>query len=132
MKNYFLLVLVILLQACAPEANHSNKAAKMLSDQVIAAWEGEIPCADCPGILYSLDLKKDKNYSEKLVYLEKSVEPFVNSGTWSIGADSVITLTPATNEGSTQFLLYNGEQVQMLDGDGKKIETQLNYKLHKK
>lgn len=132
MKDYFPLVLIILLTACAPKENNSNKAANTLSDQVISAWEGEIPCADCPGIVYSLNLKKDNSYSEKLVYLEKSVEPFVNNGTWSMSADSIIILTPSAKGSSRQYLLYNGEYVEMLDGDGKKIEAKLNYKLHKK
>lgn len=131
MKNYFLFFLAIFLVACTSKKQNSVSTTRSLEEQVISTWEGEIPCADCPGILYTLDLKNDNLYSGKLVYLEKSVDPFASNGTWSIDAEGKIVLTPSTKGSSSQFLLYNGEYVEMLDADGKKIETKLNYKLYK-
>ena len=132
MKNNFLLLLVIFFTACGTKDQTSTATNTPLNNQVFATWEGEIPCADCPGISYTLDLKNDSTFSEKMVYEGKSVDPFINNGIWIINKDGKIVLTSSTKGSSPQYLLYDGEFVEMLDGDGNKIESNLNHTLHKK
>lgn len=132
MKNNFIFFLLVLLSACASKNQKEISVANPLKEKAISTWEGVIPCADCPGIVYTLTLKKDSNYIGKMVYEEKSVEPIIDSGNWIINDTGKIILSSAEKGSSPQYLLFKEKFVEMLDGDGNKIETNLNYRLHRK
>lgn len=46
-------------------------------------YQGTLPCADCPGIRYTITLNDDGTYLLKTHYLEKSDSDFTESGTFS-------------------------------------------------
>lgn len=96
-------------------------AATALKQQVISTWNGEIPCADCPGIAYQLRLNQNDSFEERLIYLDRDVNAFNRKGTWEMGSDSIITLK---DEERSQYLLFKGSYLEMLDGEGKQIQTQ--------
>ena len=103
MRTPIFLVLLILLSACGSKNQTETTPANSLQDKVISTWEGLIPCADCPGILYNLELKNDSSYNSQMVYQEKPVDPVINSGRWSIDADGKIKLISSGKD--TAFLL---------------------------
>jgi heat shock protein HslJ/uncharacterized membrane protein len=53
-------------------------------------YGGYLPCADCPGIEYTLALYRNGNYSESLFYTDRSVQAFVRSGAFTIDGEVVI------------------------------------------
>lgn len=46
-------------------------------------YQGTLPCADCPGIRYTITLNNDDSYLLKTHYLEKGDSVFTESGTFS-------------------------------------------------
>lgn len=97
----------------------------------VGSWVGTIPCADCPGIAYTLDLNPDSTYRERMVYQGRSATPFVQSGTWGVGNGRV--QLKKQGPGNNQFAL-DGDALVMLDGDGNRIESALAdaYRLRRK
>ncbi|WP_191907044.1 META domain-containing protein [Adhaeribacter soli] len=83
-------------------------------------WQGQLPCADCPGINYRLSLQKDGTYEERSEYQGKTAAPFVAKGNWQIGPDSVVQLTKTS--GHTQFKIA-GNTLVMLDQKGQQISS---------
>ncbi|MBC5775034.1 copper resistance protein NlpE N-terminal domain-containing protein [Pontibacter sp. KCTC 32443] len=98
---------------------------------VIGVWGGVIPCADCPGINYTLSLNEDNTFEETMVYQERDVEPYTRTGTWQI-ANGILQLH-GNDSTSTQFDMSIGGELHMLDKQGKRINTNLTdkYKLRK-
>ena len=53
-------------------------------------YGGYLPCADCPGIEYTLTFYRDGTYSESLFYTDRSAQAIVRSGTFAIEGELVI------------------------------------------
>ncbi len=84
-------------------------------------YQGTLPCADCPGIRYTLTLTDDNAYRLKTQYLEKGDSVFTDSGTFSWD-----------ESGSRIALSDRGEQFQVgedrlfhLDMEGNRITGNL-------
>ncbi|MCP2044612.1 META domain-containing protein [Pontibacter sp. HSC-36F09] len=128
--NRLLLVGILLLciaTACSTAPTSVSQSDAPLSNAEVAraavgTWIGTIPCADCPGIRYTLDINPDSSYRERMVYQGRSATPFVQSGTWGVGNGRVQLNKQGT--GNNQFAL-DGEALVMLDGDGNQIESPL-------
>ncbi|WP_430972811.1 copper resistance protein NlpE N-terminal domain-containing protein [Sunxiuqinia rutila] len=114
MKKLSWLILVFaLMQSCA-----SKKLVVPVGN-----YTGELPCADCPGIMYSLSLNKDRTYSESSTYLDREDGTFRNSGTFEIVNDTIVHLKDKDqHEGLKQFVIKNNQLV-ILDIYGNPIES---------
>lgn len=84
------------------------------------AYEGTLPCADCPGIRTTLELRPDQTYRLTLRYLERSVAPLVEQGRfrWD-AAGGTIELQDRKN-GPMRYRVGENQLVQ-LDRDGQPI-----------
>lgn len=135
------LALSMMLAACEqkPEASAQPPApaastpppaaAHSPSQQLPALYSGVIPCADCPGIRYELDLRADNVFFERSTYLGREPDNvFDGVGHWSMGDDKVLGLFG----GGSAPQLWSMDDVnslRKLDVHGKPIESQLNYTL---
>lgn len=100
-------------------------------------FKGVLPCADCPGIKYELELWNDTyddrgTYKLEMEYEDRNVET-EQKGVWetvkSDLEDPVYVLTPdSAKEGKTYFL-YKTDSLIMLDSQMKRIDSKLNYTL---
>ena len=84
---------------------------------------GTLPCADCPGIRYELTLNDDGTYVESTEYLEKSVAPQVDSGTYEVQQDTVVRLLKPSGEGMNRWAVADGK-LRMLDQAGAPVESE--------
>ncbi len=94
-------------------------------------YSGVIPCADCPGIRETVTLRADGRFEQTLVYLERSVAPVTDTGSFSWNAaGSAVTLQ---NPGGGQQLKVGENTLIHLDRDGNPIGGPLSgrYVLHK-
>jgi copper homeostasis protein (lipoprotein) len=105
----------------------SHDAAATLGN-LPATFTGNLPCADCPGIEYHLDLFPAGFYFMRMTYLERKTH-FDEIGRWSLapGARKLILRGGATRK--TQLAIHGEDVLRMLDGDGNEIPTGLNYDL---
>jgi copper homeostasis protein (lipoprotein) len=95
-----------------------------------ATFLGNLPCADCPGIRYQVDLFPDHMFFSRMIYEQRSTS-FDELGKWEISKDGK-TLTLLSSEGSReQWAIHQANTLRKLDGEGREIEFKLNYDLHR-
>ena len=86
----------------------------------VGRFEGTLPCADCPGIDSSLELRADGTYSQHDRYRERDAA-FDASGTWTVEAGATrLRLDPDDKDGVDRLYgIVGTDELQMLDGDGR-------------
>ncbi|AFJ48232.1 copper homeostasis protein CutF precursor [Shimwellia blattae DSM 4481 = NBRC 105725] len=92
------------------------------------SWRGIIPCADCAGIETSLFLAKDGTWVMNEYYqgARGKTSAFASYGRWARTADR---LTLTDTRGKKSYFRVTGEQLEMLDSTGNRIDSALNYTL---
>ncbi len=101
-----------------------------LSTQLIGHYSGNLPCADCPGIIMNLDLKEKSQYNSEMIYIERNVT-VTESGIWKISKEkdshgierSIIELTSENSKAKTYFNLKNNTTLQLLDSENKPVPS---------
>lgn len=96
------------------------------------AYQGVLPCADCPGIKTVLILNLDKTYSLEETYLERQVKPFVAKGTFQFDKtnSSLIVLDGAAD--NRIFFIGEGfAEARALDGSAINGPMKAHYQLRK-
>lgn len=97
-------------------------------------YVGTIPCADCEGILQTLEIKEDGTYKETSQYQGvENAQEFYEEGKFEWDASgSKLTLT--SKEGEVSYLAVHEGSVLLLDKDGEEITGALaeSYRLQKK
>lgn len=128
MKKILILstIIFLIIMGCssAPEFVPDPKSVTFLTNGI---WLGMLPCADCEGIDYQINLKNDYTFKQKSVYKGKSEEIFIDEGRWGFVSDSVIAVSG--NEDYKMFLIQKNHLV-MLDQDGNKIESSFEERYH--
>jgi heat shock protein HslJ len=108
-----------------------NKTAKKLPDSVHlgapATFVGTLPCADCPGIHYQLNLHADHTFASSMTYEERKGS-FDECGTWHL-ENSGKTLVLQGSKAREQLALLDRDTLRKLDANGNEIESKLNYDL---
>jgi hypothetical protein len=96
-----------------------------------ATYKGTLPCADCPGIDYQLNLLADHYYVENMDYQDRDAS-YQESGHWSLSDDGS-TLKLSSQKGKTQTwkLQENGAQLHWVTPDSGPANRQLNYNLQR-
>lgn len=120
-------------QAVAPDVIPTGDAAPSDFDQrgFAGTFTGTLPCADCPGIDVTLTLEPDGSYTLTNVYQERPDGTWSNDGHWSVEAgNSVIRLDPSSKTDVDQlYAIDSTDRIVMLNGDGERTETGLDYGL---
>lgn len=98
-----------------------------------AHFEGELPCADCPGIFFQLELFEDRLFFLRTTYLGRGTGAVSDSiGSWELaGGGGRLTLF-GDAETPTSFRVIDAETLRKLDLEGHEIESSLNYDLRRK
>ncbi|WP_181885056.1 copper resistance protein NlpE N-terminal domain-containing protein [Pontibacter diazotrophicus] len=89
---------------------------------VVGTWHGVIPCIDCPGITYDLQLNEDNTFEETRVYQNRDMGETIRTGTWRITDEGVLELNNRDAE-PTRFGLSTAGELNMLDESGNPLET---------
>ena len=117
----------------APPAASAD--VRMMADAMLPAlYEGTLPCADCAGIRYSLDIRADRVYFLRQTYLGKgdgAGESFDDVGVWSISPDAHTVTLRGGREAPLSFSIENSETLRKLDSEGKPIVSALNYEIRR-
>lgn len=95
-----------------------------------ATFAGNLPCADCPGIRYTLNLFPDQTYQLRGEYLGK--EPATTSddvGRWGVGNGGSQLVLRGNRERTLRFRLKDPDRLRKLDVEGREIDSILNYDL---
>lgn len=94
-------------------------------------YAGLLPCADCPGIQYQLNLRSDHRYRLRLVYVDRDTA-FNTHGRWYLVKDGTrLVLREAETASSPRkwAVLGEGRRLRMLGSSGKPVQSELNFDL---
>ncbi len=97
---------------------------------VPASFEGVLPCADCEGIRYHLDLFEDEVFFLRLTYLGRGAA-LDDIGRWSVGSDATTLALHGGREAPEMFRIVDRERLRKLDLEGRDISSSLNYELRR-
>ena len=93
-----------------------------------ATFAGTLPCADCPGIRYQLDLYPDRVFFLRMTYLERD-NAFDDIGSFRVSANGRTLALHGGGAAPLRFRVASADRLTMLDLDGKQIPSGLNYDL---
>ncbi len=98
-----------------------------------AKFEGELPCADCPGIHYRLDLHEDRVFFLRTTYLGRGADAVRDLiGTWTLASDDNRIALFGGTEAPIFFRILDAGTIRKLDIEGRDIESSLDYNLRRK
>jgi copper homeostasis protein (lipoprotein) len=101
--------------------------------QFPASFEGELPCADCPGVFYHLDLFEDRVFFLRTTYLGRAVGGVFDSiGSWVFDGREGRIILFGSSESALYFRVVDADTLRKLDVEGRSIESELNYDLKRK
>ncbi|MBX2897247.1 MAG: META domain-containing protein [Cyclobacteriaceae bacterium] len=85
-KVYFFIFIQII--ACTQEKKTDLTS---LTKHAAGVYEAFLPCTDCIGIEYQLELNSDSTFVEHITYLGNPYGTYEVHGTWVAGSDSILT-----------------------------------------
>ncbi|NOQ46617.1 MAG: META domain-containing protein [Desulfobulbaceae bacterium] len=133
---FFSIVLAIILAACSghqniPVEQKTAPAGALCPIQTPATFSGEIPCADCAGILITLNLRSDSIYQLRKTYLgtEDGDKAVAEMGRWRFVADGNFIILGQKKSKLHTFAIKDQDTLRLLDSQGQEIPSKLNYDL---
>jgi copper homeostasis protein (lipoprotein) len=133
-------VLALLLAACEPIAEPvaAPPVAVAAGDSIVAltgtaAYQGELPCADCAGIRETLVLHPDGTYRLQDTYVGTADgdASFVEVGRWMLDVGAGRLALHGAGEGPKQFAVDGEQALTQLDEAGAPIVSEMNYTLRR-
>ncbi len=99
-----------------------------IEKEVVGVYRGELPCGDCTAIDNKMTLNADKTFVLETIYKGKADDTiFKTMGNYYIKNEQIVL----EKEKSPFKYLIGDNYIELLDIDGNKIESELNYKLIK-
>lgn len=92
----------------------------------VATW----PCADCPGILYQVNLFPDHTFVSRMTYQERATRSN-DQGRWDLASDGKTLALHGRRGAPLKFVLHDADTLRKLDANGHEIQPKLdlNYDL---
>ena len=85
-----------------------------------------MPCADCPGIHYRLDLNPDHTFSSHMTYEERE-GTFNDSGRWELANSGKMLVLQGKSKVTEKFSVRDADTLRKLDVNGNEIVSPFNY-----
>ena len=126
-------LVLLALAGCATTASEPETAEFTASAHLLgelpATFKGTLPCADCPGIDYHLDLLDDSVYFLRQNYQDREGGPFDDIGRYLLSSDRDQLTLYGGREAPLRFAIPAPDTLRLLDRDGGHIDSELNYNL---
>ncbi|MEO5585268.1 MAG: copper resistance protein NlpE N-terminal domain-containing protein [Flavobacteriales bacterium] len=120
-------VILVFLASCQGDAPKEKTPEEVKTAEPTAAvqWVGlyadTLPCADCPGILTQLDLRKDSTYVMRDRYIDRDSIAYGTIGQWTVSGD---LLTLNTADAPIQWKM-EGDKLERRAANGGSTGTSL-------
>jgi copper homeostasis protein (lipoprotein) len=128
MVSVRLCVLAVCLGSITLYAQGPTPPSGAFKPELPATYTGTWPCADCPGILYQLNLFPDHTFASRMTYQERSTHADEH-GTWEIADDGRTLVLHAQHGSREEYAVPDSETLRKLDVNGHEIQSSLNYDL---
>lgn len=117
----FLLILLISFGISVACGQLNKNGDKSQIENLPVTYSGTIPCEDCPGIDYDIQIMKD-SFSSYRFYRDRDSETYSKTGTWKLKNDTLFTFV---NGRPCKVFLYGEERLIMLDNNREQITGDL-------
>jgi copper homeostasis protein (lipoprotein) len=98
--------------------------------QLPASFGGDLPCADCEGIRYRLNLFPGGAFYLGMTYLGTGAGASSDDiGTWMLSSNQKVLVLKGGREAAALFRIVDAKTLRKLDLEGRDIESALNYAL---
>jgi copper homeostasis protein (lipoprotein) len=121
-----------------PHATETPRSAEPASlEPLPARYTGVLPCADCSGIRYEIDLRPANVYFLRMTYLGVTPQrsdderSYDDIGAWSIASDLHTLALRSSRQSPSLFSIESPTTLLRLDIEGQPIESELNYALQR-
>jgi copper homeostasis protein (lipoprotein) len=94
-------------------------------------FSGTLPCADCPGIKYELNLFPDDSYFLRMTYLGRSVAPRDTIGSWVLSSDRRVVVLGGERETPDYWAIRDAITLRKLDVAGQPIASKQSWDLRR-
>jgi len=122
----------LLLRMVAASKPASKPAQATPLGTLPASFIGELPCADCAGIRYHLNLFPDRAFFSRMTYLGRGDDAnFDDIGSWVTSSDRSTIILKGGRDAPGMFRIKDENTLRMLDVEGRDIESPLNYDLRR-
>jgi heat shock protein HslJ len=111
-----------------PVSPEGPSAKALLIEGLPASFSGTLPCADCPGILYQVNLFPDHTFVSRMSYQERDTQ-VDDRGIWELADDGKILVLRGRRGETQKFALRDSNTLRKLDRAGQEIVSKLNYDL---
>ena len=109
-----------------PIAQKQGAAAKLPAISGLpATFAGTLPCADCPGILYQVNLFPDHTFVSRMTYQERATRS-EDKGRWDLASDGKTLALHGQRGAPEKFVLLDIDTLRKLDANGHEIQSRLN------
>lgn len=114
-----------------PVALHMQFIESATSLETPVTYAGLLPCADCPGIQYQLNLLANHHFRLRLEYVDRNAI-FDTHGRWYFIQDGTrLVLREADTKSSPRkwAVINDGQRLRMLGASGEPVQSELNFDL---
>lgn len=87
-----------------------------------ASFVGTLPCADCPGVRHTLNLRPDDTFALRLEYIGKA-GAFDDIGRWELDPETRRITLWGARERLWRVTVINRDTLRVLDGESREIVT---------
>ncbi|ODN67083.1 Lipoprotein NlpE precursor [Methylophaga muralis] len=127
LKKCLFLMSILFLSACSSEQSEERR---LIIEDFPVSYSGILPCADCPGIDYRLNLFADQSYYLQLHYQESGENStFYQLGQWQQQTGQLRLLSDHPQQ--TAFQIERDGSISLLDQEYTIINSSLNYQLQR-
>lgn len=111
-----------------PAATATQSSDRAL-DPLPASFSGDLPCADCAGLRYNLNLFPDQAYFLSIRYLGKEAPVAYDTGNWTLSDERKVLALTGGREQALRFTVVDEQRLRMLGRHGRDIDSPFNYTL---
>ncbi len=108
----------------------AGAAAATSADPLPGSFTGTLPCADCPGIDWQLDLLADGSYQLRRTYQDRPPGNALEAiGRWARGSDRRSLVLVGSQDEPIALEIRDHDTLRLMDRNGRPIRSTLPYDL---
>lgn len=126
-KIWLVVLSILCVSGCS---NEDPDQRHLITEELPISYSGTLPCADCPGIDYRLNLFADNSYYLQLHYQDSGDNStFYQLGQWQQHTGQLRLLSDEPQQ--TAFQIEKDGSIRLLDQEYGPINSLLNYQLQR-
>ena len=120
---------VVVQPVLSANASTPPEAKPRLQISAPTRFSGDLPCADCAGIEFTLTLRPDGTFLSRAKYRGREGKAVEDLGRWSLQGNGTRLVLRTGQRAPQQFAVKDSETLRQLDIKGREIVSELNYDL---